>query len=42
MNEENTYILGTNNNELSRLKLQHKVWLSEAKYGWGLAEVKSD
>ena len=42
MNEENTYILGTNNNELSRLKLQHKVWLSEAKYGWGLAEFKSD
>ena len=38
MTENNEYILGTNKDELSRLELQHKVWLSEAKYGWDLAE----
>ena len=41
MNEENAYILGTDEEELNRLELQHKVWLSEAKYGWDLAEFKS-
>ena len=40
-NEKNAYILGTDQQELNRLKLQHKVWLSEAKYGWGLAKFKS-
>ena len=41
MIEENEYILGTDEDELNRLELQHKVWLSEAKYGWDLAEFKS-
>ena len=41
MIEENEYILGTDEEELNRLELQHKVWLSEAKYGWDLAEFKS-
>ena len=38
MTEINEYILGTDKDELSRLKLQHNVWLSEAKYGWDLAD----
>ena len=37
MSEENAYILGTDEEELIRLELQHKVWLSEAKHGWYLA-----
>ena len=41
MIEENAYILGTDEEELIRLKVQHKVWLSEAKHGWGLAEFKT-
>ena len=41
MIEENEYILGTDEDELTRLELQHKVWLSEAKYGWDLAGFKS-
>ena len=41
MSEENAYILGTDEEELIRLELQHKVWLSEAKHGWGLAEFKT-
>jgi len=41
MTEKNAYILGTDKDELSRLELQHKVWLSEAKYGWDLAGFKS-
>ena len=41
MSEENAYILGTDEEELIRLELQHKVWLSEAKHGWDLAEFKT-
>ena len=41
MSEENAYILGTDEEELIRLELQHEVWLSEAKHGWDLAEFKT-
>ena len=41
MSEYNEYILGTDKEELSRLEIQHKVWLSEAKHGWNLAGFKS-
>tara|TARA_B100000678_G_scaffold191993_1_gene160615 strand:- start:193 stop:1014 length:822 start_codon:yes stop_codon:yes gene_type:complete len=41
MNEESVYILGTDKEELIRLELQHKVWSSEAKRGWDLAEFKT-
>ncbi|WP_299335371.1 methyltransferase domain-containing protein [uncultured Psychroserpens sp.] len=37
MNEENAYILGTDQEELHRLGLQHQVWASEAHKGWELA-----
>ena len=32
--ENNAYILGTDDAELKRLGLQHQVWASEAKRGW--------
>jgi len=41
MSKENTYILGTNKEELTRLEVQHKVWSSEAKRGWDLAKFKT-
>ena len=41
MKEDNAYILGTDADELNRLKLQHEVWLTEAEIGWNLAEFKS-
>ena len=34
MSELNAYILGTDEEELDRLELQHRVWASEAKKGW--------
>ena len=34
MSDSNAYILGTDREELDRLELQHKVWLSESKKGW--------
>ena len=34
MNDDKPYILGTDNEEIKRLELQHKIWLSEAKTGW--------
>ena len=37
MVEKNSYILGTDASELSRLELQHDVWLSEARKGWNKA-----
>ena len=40
MSEQNTYILGTDQEELTRLKIQHMVWSSEAKRGWDLAGFK--
>lgn len=36
--EENAYILGTDQEELHRLGLQHQVWASEARKGWEIAE----
>jgi hypothetical protein len=38
--EENAYILGTDEQELYRLGLQHQVWASEAQKGWNLALAK--
>lgn len=38
MKEENEYILGTDQEELHRLGLQHQVWASEAQQGWRLAQ----
>lgn len=40
MKEKNAYILGTDKEELNRLEIQHKVWASEARKGWGIAEFK--
>ena len=34
MSDDKPYILGTDNEEIKRLELQHKIWLSEAKTGW--------
>ncbi|MDA0973256.1 MAG: methyltransferase domain-containing protein [Bacteroidetes bacterium] len=34
LSEENAYILGTEQNELYRLGLQHQVWATEAQEGW--------
>ena len=34
MKEENAYILGTDQEELHRLGVQHQVWASEAQQGW--------
>ena len=41
MANKKEYILGTNEQELNRLQLQHKVWKSEAKRGWDFADFKS-
>jgi len=35
--EQNAYILGTEQKELHRLGLQHQVWSSEARKAWSLA-----
>ncbi len=35
---ENDYILGADDIELGRLKIQHDVWLTEAIRGWNIAE----
>ena len=40
MPDTNAYILGTDNQELLRLDIQHKVWQSETKKGWSLAGFK--
>ncbi len=37
MTEKNAYILGTDQEELYRLGLQHQVWAKEAQTGWALA-----
>lgn len=37
MKETNEYILGTDQDELYRLGIQHQVWASEAQRGWELA-----
>ena len=41
MPDKSTYILGTDQEELERLKIQHDVWKSETLTGWTLAEFKS-
>jgi len=38
MKEENSYILGTDAEELHRLGVQHQVWAEEAHHGWRKAE----
>ncbi len=39
--EKNAYILGTDQEELFRLGVQHQVWASEAQEGWRLADFKA-
>ena len=41
MPDKKSYILGTDQEELERLKIQHDVWESETLKGWTLAEFKS-
>ena len=41
MQENDAYILGTDQEELDRLKIQHQVWKSETERGWKLANFKS-
>ena len=41
MKENNAYILGTDNEELHRLGLQHQVWAEEAQKGWRLAQFNA-
>lgn len=38
MQEENSYVLGTDREEMLRLGFQHQVWASEARQGWKTAE----
>ena len=40
MEDREPYILGTDEEELKRLKTQHNVWKSETIKGWSLAEFK--
>ena len=41
MPDKKSYILGTDQEELKRLKIQHDVWSSETLKGWSLAGFKS-
>ena len=41
MPDKRSYILGTDQEELKRLKTQHDVWKSETLKGWSLAGFKS-
>ncbi len=41
MEEAQTYILGTDTEELFRLGVQHQVWAEEAQHGWRLANFKT-
>ncbi|NNC83762.1 MAG: class I SAM-dependent methyltransferase [Flavobacteriales bacterium] len=40
LSEKNSYILGTDQDELHRLGVQHQVWSSEALRGWNAAGFK--
>ena len=40
MEDREPYILGTDEEELTRLKIQHNVWKSETVKGWALAKFK--
>ena len=42
MKEDNSYILGTDSEELHRLGIQHQVWASEAQAGWKLGGFTAD
>lgn len=42
MAEKHAYILGTDQQELFRLGLQHEVWAEEAQTGWRLAGFKGE
>lgn len=42
MAEKQAYILGTDQQELYRLGLQHEVWSEEAQTGWRLAGFKGE
>lgn len=41
MKENEAYILGTDEEELFRLGVQHQVWAEEAQHGWRLANFKT-
>ena len=41
MKEETEYILGTDEEELFRLGVQHQVWAEEAQHGWRLANFRA-
>lgn len=41
MKEQKAYILGTDQEELFRLGVQHQVWAEEAQKGWRLANFKT-
>lgn len=41
MKEKKAYILGTDEEELFRLGVQHQVWAQEAQKGWKAAEFRS-
>ncbi len=41
MQEKDAYILGTDNEELYRLGVQHQVWASEAQQGWKNGQFKA-
>ena len=40
MGDSNAYILGTDQEELKRLELQHSIWSSESHVGWRAAGFK--
>ena len=41
MTENKAYILGTDEEELFRLGVQHQVWAEEAQHGWRLANFRA-
>jgi ubiquinone/menaquinone biosynthesis C-methylase UbiE len=41
LDNEKTYILGADAEELFRLGVQHQVWAEEAQHGWRLANFKA-
>ena len=41
MSDKNPYILGTDQKELDRLRIQHKTWKVEAQKSWDTAKFKS-
>lgn len=41
MNENTPYILGTDEEELFRLGIQHQVWAEEAQHGWRSANFRA-